>query len=285
MRSAVPERVAPGRLPQHDDGVEEPQDGTDPDVDDGAGVDAAHDRHDHREEGGFPPPAPAQGDDGEAQHDGQAGPGEEDHRDAPRVLEEVRGEHVGQRGGGRPRAAQPENPREVEDTEAGGEEDGAEPQALGHPDRYVEQVEDREERPHRQQVADVLVAHRAEADRRVPHERDLAEEPGRVEVEVGLRVRRDDARPHRQQRGVGEAGQDGRAPDPPPAPPDSPAPPPVSGPDPFRPPGGMPRPGDGGGGGRGHGEPGRSTGSVSRQRHPGVSCDGRRPWPPAPRAA
>ncbi len=279
MRSPVPSAAPPGRLAQHHHRVEEPQDGGDADVDDGAGVDAAHERHDDGEEGGFAPPAPAQGHDGEPQHDGQAGPGQQDDRDPAGVLEEVGREHVRQRGGGRPRAAQPEDARQVEDAEPGGEEDRAEPQALRHPDGHADQVEGGEERPHRQQVADVLVGDRPETHRGVPHERDLAEEPGRIEIEVGLRVRGDDAGPHRQQRDVGEAGHHDRPADPPPAP---------AGPE-ERPPSlpvRMPRPGGGDGGGGGHEEgPRRSPGSVSRQRHPGVSREGRRPWPPAPRAA
>ena len=103
------QRVPPGRLAQDHHGVEEPEDGRDADVDDGAGVDAAHQRHHDREEGRFAPPAAAQGHDGQAQHEGQAGPGQQDHRDAPGVLEEVRREHVGQGGRGRPGAAQPED--------------------------------------------------------------------------------------------------------------------------------------------------------------------------------
>ena len=102
-------------------------------------------------------------------------------------------------------------------------------------------------------------------DRRVPHERDLAEEAARVEVEVGLGVGGDDARPHRQEGDVGQGGQR-RA-----APPIHHAAAARSRPA-GRSGGGVPPPGGGDGGGRGHEEgPRRSPGSVSRQRRPGVS--------------
>ena len=82
---------------------------------------------------------------------------------------------------------------EVEDAGPGGEQDAAEPQPLGHPRRHVDRGGQRVERPHRQQVADVLVRDRPEGDGRVPHPGHLAEEPAGVEVEVRLRVRRHDA--------------------------------------------------------------------------------------------
>ncbi len=270
------ERVSPRRLAQHDHRVEEPQDRCHADVDDGAGVDAAHGRHDGREQGRLAPPAATEGHDGQAQHEGQAGPGQEDDRDAPGVLEEVRREHVGERGGGRPGAAQPHDAREVQDAEPGGEENGPEPEALGHPDGHAEEVEDREERAHREEVADVLVGDRAESHRRVPHERRLTEEAGRVEVQVGLGVGRDDPGSYRQQGAVGHGGQRGGPADPPPA----------ASPHARASSGCVPPPGGGDGGGRGHEEGAeRSPGSVSRQRHPGVSPRLERPWPPAPRAA
>ena len=70
-----------------------------------------------------------------------------------------------------------------------------------------QQVEDAVEGPHGQQVADVLVADRAQPDGRVPHEGHLAQEAAGVEVEVGLGVGRDHAGPHHQQRDVGQQGQ------------------------------------------------------------------------------
>ena len=208
--------VTPCRLPEDHHGIEDPEDGRDADVDDGAGVDAAHQRHDDGEERGLAPAAAAQGHDGQAEHEGEAGPREQDHRDAARVLEEVRGEHVGERGGGRSGPAEAEDARQVQHAEARREEDGAEPEALRHPHGHAEQVEHGEERPHRQQVADVLVGDGAQGNGGVPHERDLAQEAQRVEVEVGLRVRRDDPGPHGQERHVGQDGHDRRPPDPPP---------------------------------------------------------------------
>ena len=55
----------------------------------------------------------------------------------------------------------------------------------------------------------------AQAHRRVPHERGLAEQLGRVEVEVGLGVGGDDPRSHRQEGGVGHGGRRRGSPDPP----------------------------------------------------------------------
>ena len=135
------------------------------------------------------------------------------------------------------------------------EEDGAEPEPLGHPDRHAEEVEDGEERPHREQVADVLVGHRAQAHGGVPHERDLAQEAERVEVEVGLGVRRDHARAARPAgaRRPWRPATDASADPPPAARPVAASTVAVSGRPPCRAPGG----GDSGGGGHEGGPKGR----------------------------
>ena len=65
-------------------------------------------------------------------------------------------------------------------------------------------VEDPVERAHREQVADVLVGDRPEADVRVPHRPRPLEQPARVEVEVLLRVGGDLARRGQQDRDVRE---------------------------------------------------------------------------------
>ena len=63
-----------------------------------------------------------------------------------------------------------QHPTQEEDAEPGGEEDGAQPESLGHPGGDPERRGETEEGAHREQVADVLVVHRSEADRRIPHE-------------------------------------------------------------------------------------------------------------------
>ena len=209
--------VAPGGLAQHDHGVEDPQEWRDADVDDGRRVDAAHARHDEGEQRRLAPPAAAQGDDGEPDEERQPRPGQEDHRDPSGVLEEVRGEHVRQRGGHRARPVEAEHPAEIDDAGAGDEEDGAEPEPLGHPDGHPEEVEDDVEGSHRQEVADVLVTDRPERDARVPEERDLTEELRRIEVQVRLGVGGDHAGPDGEGRDVSQGGQDEQATDPPPA--------------------------------------------------------------------
>ena len=66
----------------------------------------------------------------------------------------------------------------------------AEPQPLHEPRREPERVAEREERPHREQVAAVLAAlHVAEVAGRRPRARDVAQETGGIDVQVDLRVR------------------------------------------------------------------------------------------------
>ena len=187
----------------------------------------------------------------------------------PGVLQEVGREHVGQGGRRRSRSAQAEDARQVQHPEPGAQEDGAEPQPLGHPHRHAEQVEDGEERPHRQQVADVLVRHRAQAHRRVPHEGDLLQEAQRVEVEVRLGVRRDHAGSHGQQRHVGHDGHHGPPADPPPA----------TARRTDRPWGRVPPPGGGDCGGGGHegGPKGRRV-MYAANGTPECHTKGERPW-------
>ena len=162
------------------------------------------------EEGWHAPAAAPYRQDREGEQEGEPGPGQQDHRDPPGVLQEVGREHVGQRGHDRTRAPQPQDPREVEDPGPGGEQDRPEPEALGHPDRHVQEGQEAEEGAHGEEVADVLVVHRAEADGGVPHEGHLGQEAARIEIQVGLGVRRHHARPHDEQGDVGQERQQRR---------------------------------------------------------------------------
>ena len=73
----------------------------------------------------------------------------------------------------------------------GERQDQPEPQPLHEPRAEPECVQRREERPHREQVAAVLAAlHVPEIAGRRPRAGDVCQEPGRVDMEVDLRVRR-----------------------------------------------------------------------------------------------
>ena len=181
--------LAPCRLAQADHRVDEPERRPEADVQQRGGVDAAHQGHDDGEPGAVPPAPPAHGQCGERHQPREPGPGEQQDRDPPHVLQEVRGEHVGERGHERPQAPEREGPAQEEDARPGGEQDRADPQALGHPHRDPDGVEEPEEGAHREQVADLLVGDRPEADGRVPHGGGRRDEAVDVEVEVGLGVR------------------------------------------------------------------------------------------------
>ena len=175
-------------LPGYPDGVGQPQGRGDAHVEDGAGIDAADQGHDQGEQCRVLPAPPAEGQDDEGDHPGQTGPGQEDHRDPTGVLEHVGGEHEGQGGDVAPRAAETDGAAQVQRTGPGGEEQGAHPQALGHPQRYVQLGQYPVERTHGQQVADVLVGDGPEAHVGIPQGDGLADVAARVQVEVGLGV-------------------------------------------------------------------------------------------------
>ena len=183
-----PPGPAPGGLPRDEHGIGQPQGRRDPHVEDGTGVDPADQGHHQREQGREAPTPLAQGQDDEGQHPGQPGPGHEDDGDASRVLQHVRREHVRQGGHVPARPGQPEHPAEVERPGPGHEEQATHPEPLSHPQGHVQLGHHPVEGPHRQQVADVLVGHGAEAHAGVPHGDGLADVPPGIEVEVRLGV-------------------------------------------------------------------------------------------------
>ena len=149
---------------------------------------------------------PAQGEDHEGDHPGQAGPRQQDDRDATGVLQHVGGEHESDGGHIAPRPGEPEGPAQVEGAGPGGEEQTAHPQSLGDPQGHVELGHRPVEGTHRQQVPDVLVGHRAQGHPGIPLRRSLANVATGIEVEIGLGVVGDHPRPGDQH---GEEGQDG----------------------------------------------------------------------------
>ena len=183
-----PPGLAPGGLPGHQHGVGEPQGRGDAHEEDGAGVDAADQGHHQGEQGRVPPAAPAQGQDHEGHHPGQARPRQQDHRDPSGVLEDVGGEHEGDGGHVAAGPAEPDGPAQVEGPRPGGEEQAAHPQPLGDPQRHMQLGQGPVEGAHGQQVPDVLVGDRPEAHPRIPGRHRLAHVPARIEVEVGLGV-------------------------------------------------------------------------------------------------
>ena len=79
-----------------------------------------------------------------------------------------------------------------------------EPEPLGDPVRGAERVGEPEERPHREQVAELLVGHGAGGDVRIPEPRHPGEEAPRIEVQVLLRVAREPAGRREQEGHVGQ---------------------------------------------------------------------------------
>ena len=180
-------------------------------------VHAPDDLHDDGERGGISPPALAQRAHHQRQQPSQRGPREQDHRDTGRVVQGVRAQHVREGGDDRARAAHVDRAEQVQDAEPGEEHDAAEPDALSDPAREAHVLHDPVVRAHREQVADVLVRDRAEADVRVPHRRRALEQTRRVQVQVLLGVGGDLARRREQRRDVRQRGEERIPEDPPPA--------------------------------------------------------------------
>ena len=156
---------------------------------------AAGRRHDQRERRR---PAPrrtgAQAAHGAHEQPRQRGVAEQRDRRAGREDDDVRVEQEQQRR--RRRAATPRGrpaSSSISRTapHAASGEHQPEPQALHEPRRAAERVAEREERPHREQVAAVLAAlDVAEVAGRRPRGGDVGQEAARVDVQVDLRVRR-----------------------------------------------------------------------------------------------
>ena len=138
---------------------------------------------------------------------GRPGPGQQDDRDPPRVLQHVGGEHEPDGGHVAAGPGEPDGPAQVEGPGPGGEQEAAHPQPLGDPQRNVELGQRPVERAHGEQVADVLVGHRPEGHPRVPQRRRLAHVAARIQVEVGLGVVADHAGPGGQHGDEGQHGQ------------------------------------------------------------------------------
>ncbi len=113
----------------------------------------------------------------------------ERHGGRPDLAEEHRGQGVGE-SGEHPgvRHAEPQGLGQPHDPPGGDGEDQRDPQPLGDPGGYPEQVTGAEERSHREQVADVLVGQVAELGEGVPQMGGPPHEAPRVEGDVQLGV-------------------------------------------------------------------------------------------------
>ena len=97
---------------------------------------------------------------------------------------------------------------QVYDSGACGEECAADPEPLGRPHGDRECVGEDEERPHREEVAELLVGDRPERNVGVPHRCRLSDETRRVDEQIGLCVRVDHTGLGRELRDEGEERQD-----------------------------------------------------------------------------
>ena len=142
-------------------------------------VDRSDGEEDQREQRRVVPAAVAHRPDRQADEPRQTRPREQHHRDPRGERELVGREHVHERAGERARAPGTEHREEPTRAERRGERDRAEPEPLrdpvGHPDPVHEPVV----RPHREQVADLLVRHGAHPDVRVPEVGRSARAAGR----------------------------------------------------------------------------------------------------------
>ncbi len=109
----------------------------------------------------------------------------------------------------RRQAVDAEEPEEPPGPERGEEREGAPPQALGHPVRRADLLEEPEPRAGGNQVAELLVGHRPRPHRRVPQVPGAVEEAPRIEVQGLLAVRAHLARGRQEERQVRHEGQPG----------------------------------------------------------------------------
>ncbi len=179
-------------------------------------------RHDHHQRGGVDCPdgeydkggdrgiAPAgarRRADGQPDDPAQPGPREE-HRRRPRdVRQDVRRELVEDRGGERGGEPETEFAGGPQHAGSGGEEQRAQPQAMGDPVRESGVLTEPEPRPMRPQVGDHLVGDPAGELAGIEGERGIADEAPRIQIEVELGVGRHPAGRRRQCRHVGEQGE------------------------------------------------------------------------------
>ena len=136
---------------------------------------------------------------------GDAGAAREDHG--------VRVEHVegGRDQVGDPPRAPHEGVQQPQHPPGRDREDQAEPDALRDPRAQPDSVQQREDRPHRPEVAAVLGSvDRPEVDRVGPDRGHLAQEGARIDVQVDLRVARRPARSLREREGKRGDDEPGR---------------------------------------------------------------------------
>ena len=162
---------------------------------DHGGVDAAARQRDRERKRRRPPPRARrpQATMRAQQQPRQRGVAEQRHRRAGAEDDHVRVENHQQRSHrvGDPPRATDQRVEQPDRAPRGNREQQAEPQPLHQPRAEADEAAEREQRAHRQQVADVLPAlHVAEVAGRRPHGRDVRQEPHGVRVQVDLRVRR-----------------------------------------------------------------------------------------------
>ena len=159
---------------------DEPERGTDAHEQQRARVDAADGQDHQREQGRIAPAAPAHRAHREPDEPRQPGPRQEQHRDPGRERELVRREHVDERARDRARAtACPSMRNSHRAPSAAASEIEPSQRRCATQSGIADVVDEPEERPHREQVADDLVGDGAEPDVRVPQVRRPARAAGR----------------------------------------------------------------------------------------------------------
>ena len=179
------------------------------------GIDASAAARDRDRERGRPPPRARHAQaavDGE-QQPRQHGVAEQRHRRARAEHHDVRVEKDEQAGDdvAGPARAPEQRVQEPQGPPHRHRQQRTEPEAVHEPRGEPDRPAEREERPHREQVAAVLAALDVpEVLGRRPRRSHVAEEPRRIEVQPDLRVRRLQARPLRESQGE----RQGRKPEP-----------------------------------------------------------------------
>ena len=158
-------------------------------------------------ERGMTPTRPGRRGRREADDPTQAGPGQQ-HGGRPRDIgQQVGRELVHERGHRRGEDAEPEAPGRPQDAGARDEHERADPEPVGHPVGEAGHVAQPVPRPLGPQVGDHLVGDPTPELAGVDGVRRVADEPGRIQVEVQLGVGRHPARGGGQCGDVGQQGQ------------------------------------------------------------------------------
>ena len=154
--------------------------------------------------GGVSPTASSRRQGGAADDPPQPRPREQEHGGARDVGEHVRRELVDECGDQGRQGCEPDDPGHPPHAEPCGDEQRADPEAMGDPVRHTERLEHPEPRTGRPEVGDVLVGNPAGELPGIHRGRRVGEEASGVEVDVELRVARHPTRGGGERRHVGQ---------------------------------------------------------------------------------